>query len=444
MMNGELSKTLRTARIDRLDEKGLGIGATETGGTVAVPYVIPGETVEAKKLRRRQSELSRILEASPHRVEPSCRHFGRCGGCVWQHIDYSHQLRLKQDCIARLWNEAGVELALSAIPIVPSPPFHYRNRMDFVWSYDGRFGLREKGKWRFIVNLEECRLLPPRAMEAALEINRRVQAAGLPFRDQQKGVAGLRYLVIRCGIFTTEVMASFVTDPMQLPTSLWEGLQLASVYQLVNDNSQNDLSSGVPVHLAGTPYYRERIAGRIFPIAPETFFQPNPAVAEKMVEYVREQVAAINDTPRRLLDLYCGLGLFSLSASDIVENALGIESHPQSIRLAQESAAGTNIHYICSEAERLQPEIFDGFDALIVDPPRAGMHPRVLETIQRFPLRDIFYVSCNPKQGVKDLAQFLPQYSLVSMKLFDQFPQTPHVEMIVHLKKEQYKVLIKM
>ncbi|MEW6238748.1 MAG: hypothetical protein AB1656_25460, partial [Candidatus Omnitrophota bacterium] len=294
--------SLRIARIDRLDEKGFGRGATDAGGTVAIPYVIPGETVETKKLRRRQGELTRLLEASPYRVEPDCHHFGRCGGCAWQHIEYVHQLRLKQDYAARLWSEMGCELEPTAIPIVPSPPFHYRNRMDFVWNYDGRFGLREKGKWRSVVNLEECRLLPPRAMAAAMEINRRVQEAGLPFRDQKKGVPGLRYLVIRCGIFTLDVMASFVTDPMELPPSVWEGLELASVYQLINDNPQNDLSSGVPIHLAGAPYCRERIAGRIFHIMPETFFQPNPAVAEKMVEHVRERLAAMEETPRRLVD----------------------------------------------------------------------------------------------------------------------------------------------
>ncbi|MEW6234833.1 MAG: hypothetical protein AB1656_05550, partial [Candidatus Omnitrophota bacterium] len=135
-------------------------------------------------------------------------------------------------------------------------------------------------------------------------------------------------------------------------------------------------------------------------------------------------------------DLYCGMGLFSLSTMDLVDNALGIEAHPESIRLAQESAAGTNVRYICSEAERLEPEVLEGCNILLADPPRAGMHSRVLEIIQRQSFREILYISCNPKQGVKDLAPLLPLYRLDSIKLFDQFPQTPHVEMIIHLRRE--------
>ncbi len=433
------SNQLITLTIDGLDKKGVGKGRRDTGSTWLVPYTIPGEQVLVEKKRKKTGDLKEIMEPSPHRIAPRCRHFGLCGGCLWQHIEYDHQLQLKQERVKALFDRYHVPIDDHDLPIVPSQPFHYRNRMDFVWWYDGRFGLRQRGKWHAMEALEECWLLPEPVMQIALEINQRVQNSGLPFRDQKYGKPGLRYLVIRCGHFSHDVMVSFVSDPMHLPSSLWEGIdQISSVYQLINDNPQSDLSTGRPIHLAGEKTYCEVIENVTFHIGPTTFFQPNPAVAQEMVRFAGQCLAQRRDqtTPIHLLDLYCGIGLFSIVLSDQCEKIMGVENNEDAIHWASHNAQGRPIHFNVQDAEKLEVKDLNDLTTLLVDPPRAGIHPRVMRMILEYPFEDIIYVSCNPTNGISDIAQFSPNYSLQSVRLFDQFPQTAHVELIAHLKRK--------
>ncbi|MDX9755646.1 MAG: hypothetical protein RBU29_16900, partial [bacterium] len=365
----------RTVTIHTVNKKGYGRGEATTGGEVIVPYTIPGETVEARKLRRKNGELVQILEPSPDRVQPPCRHFTRCGGCIWQHIAYEKQLELKRVKIERLLWDAKIPCP-GAIAVHPSAPYEYRNRMDFLWWYTGDFGLRRRGAWHAMEKLDECRLLPAWAAEIAFEVNRRVQAEGLPFRDQKYGNRGLRYLILRRGVFTGEVMLSFVGDPLELPSRLWEGLEpVRSVYHLVNDNLDNDLSEGEPLHLWGEPTYREMILGKEFWIGPRSFFQPNPAVAEAMVEHVRSLLERYPQAGRRLVDLYCGIGMFSVLLADRCEKVLGIEVVPEAILMAKRHGEGCNAEFVCMEAETIMPDTFFEYDTLLLDPPRAGLHP---------------------------------------------------------------------
>lgn len=424
---------LRVCRIEQFDAKGRGTGPTDTGGRLAVPYTIPGEVVEVEKLRRQEGRLRRVLEPSPVRIEPACAHFGVCGGCAWQHIDYAAQRQLKLDQIRERLSALDLCPEEESLCLEPSPPYAYRNRMDFIWWHDGRFGLRERGKWFSVVDLHECRLLPEEVMHTALEVNRRARALGLPFRDAKHQTPGLRYLVVRRGIFTGDLMVNFVSDPMDLPASLWEGLEgVTSVYQLVNDNLENDLSDGIPARLWGNPSYQERILDRIFEVGPRSFFQPNPAVAEKMAAYVRDRV---NHRERRggLLDLYCGIGLFSVCLADLFDHVTGVENNPEAVHWARINAAGLPISFVAEDAETWLARPRREFDTLLVDPPRTGLPPRVIQAVlgQLFP--NIVYVSCNPGRGLEDIAALAPHYRLHSARLFDQFPQTPHVELIAFL-----------
>ncbi|RJP20575.1 MAG: 23S rRNA (uracil(1939)-C(5))-methyltransferase RlmD [Candidatus Omnitrophota bacterium] len=428
-------KTIRTVRILRVDKKGRGVGETETGGVLTIPFTIPGERVEAVKLKRKEGRLLQILEASPHRTAASCSHFSTCGGCTWQHIDYGRQLHIKKETIAELCRRHGIQFKPTDLAITPSAPFEYRNRMDFVWWNDGRFGLRQRGKWHSVVNLQECRLLPHSVMNTALEVNRRVQNAGLPFCDQVRKTPGLRYLVVRRGVFTGEIMLLFVSDSMHLPPLLWQGLdRVVSVYQLINDNPQNDTSDGIPVHLAGNENLRELIGEHPFSIGPRCFFQPNPAVAQRMVMYVRDLLSAADHSNGCLLDLFCGVGLFTASTADLFQKTMGIEFSEEAVSFARRNAAGLAAEFLCKDAGELTTEHFADADTLIVDPPRDGIPPRTMKWILTHPFQEIIYISCNPRRGIEDAAKLLAKYNLQSIRLFDQFPQTPHVEMIAHFR----------
>lgn len=351
-------------------------------------------------------------------------------------MEYSYQLEMKRERVCSRFEENGVAIDRNAIEIVSASPYEYRARMDFLWWYDGSFGLRQKGKWFSAVNLEECRLLPKPAMQAALEVNRRVQESGLPFRDSKRQTPGLRYLVIRSGIFTGDIQLSFVSDAMEIPSSLWEGIEgVTSVYQLLNENLENDLSDGEAIHLWGEPFYRERIEGREFFVGPRSFFQPNPVVASRMVEHVRQIVSSFSSR-NGLIDLYCGIGLFAILLSDCFENVIGIENNQESVALAKRNAGDLPVLFGCLDAEKWSWPSRSKYDAVLVDPPRTGLHASVIPLLKNDPFSNLIYVSCNPSRGVEDIAQLLEAYDLVSVKLFDQFPQTVHVEMIAHLCKK--------
>jgi 23S rRNA (uracil1939-C5)-methyltransferase len=426
-------KNPRIVQITSLDRKGRGKGTTNTGGVLAVPYTIPGEEVLAEKHPRKLGTVVDILQPAAQRTQPRCRHFTHCGGCALQHISYDHQLRLKREKVAELFQRHDIPWAINDLPITGSPDYAYRNRMDFVWWYDGRFGLRRAGKWNAMENLEECHLLPQEVMELVLELKRRALSLGLPFRDQKKRVRGLRYFIIRRGVFTSDVMVNIVSDSMDIPPELWaDSSAITSVYQLINNNLERDTSDGEPVHLAGYPYYREKILGHEFQIGPTCFFQPNPVVTQEMVRYVRTLLTS-SGTRTGLLDLYCGVGVFSILLADLFPKAIGIESHFESIVSARENDGKSAVQFIHSEAERTDTSLWKGLDTLVVDPPRTGLHPDVIQAMLGHPFRDVVYVCCNPVRGVEDLAVLQAKYTIKSVHLFDQFPQTPHVEMIAHL-----------
>jgi len=430
----QITPKIRSVQINTLNKKGLGKGQSDTGGTLTVPYTIPGELVEAERLRRKDARLLKVIEPSPHRIDPVCQHYGQCGGCVWQHIDYQHQLELKRARVAQRFNDAGLPIDEESIQIESEKDFEYRNRMDFIWWYDGKFGLRQRGKWYSIVDLHECHLLPKSVMDIALQVNQRVQESGLPFRDGKKKKRGLRYLIIRNGIFTEDIMLSFVSDDMEIPSSLYEGLEnVTSVYQLINDNLENDQSDGRPIHLWGEKYYREKIGRHIFQIGPRSFFQPNPAVAVKMVDYVKHITSELKDK-NNLIDLYCGIGLFSITLADTFDKVLAIENNPEAIRIAEENNNNTSIEFSCMDAEKIEWPNRGEYKTILIDPPRTGLHPQVIKELRNEPFTDLIYVSCNPNKGVEDIAELQEKYQINSVKLFDQFPQTAHVEMIAHLK----------
>lgn len=425
----------RTAHITSLDAKGRGVGITDTGGIITVPFTIPGERVEVEKLKRKQGKILRFIDTSEFRIESRCRHFGACGGCSWQHIRYEKQLQLKR---LRIWmklRDYDIHVPFDEITIEPSSPFSYRSRMDFIWWHDGRFGLREAGKWYSIVNLNECHLLSDYCMNIAFTINRRAHDLNLPFRDAKHKIPGLRYLILRRGVFTNEIMLLLVSDRMEIPETLWSGFDsVTSVYQLINDQFENDLSDGKPRHLWGNQTYRESIQGHLFEIGPRSFFQPNPLVAEKMVEYVRRLVLEIPEK-HSVVDLYCGIGLFAISLSDQFDEIVGIENNAEAIDLARKNTISSNSMFHVSDAEQWIASCDCRHDFLLVDPPRTGLPTSVVSLLADRPFNHFIYVSCNPNRGIEDIATLSTAYRLVSIRLFDQFPQTPHVEMIAYLTR---------
>lgn len=429
-----------TMRVDGFDERGRGIGKSDAKNTAAY-FVIPGETVEGAFVGRKQGvarlDEVAIVEASPDRVKPECPHAGLCGGCAWQHVAYDRQLKEKREAVERALAPVGLPVG-SIDPAVER--FHHRNRMDYVFGPGGELGLKRPGRWNAHLDLATCLLLSSDGFEAVKRVKAWAHAHGLQPWDNASHAGYLRYLVVREGKATGERLAMLVTadGPLKAERELVETLSplCTSIVHGINP-TVTDLSIARTLRpLKGEALLRERVAGVVYRIHPNAFFQTNTGMAGILLERVRELVLA--GPHDRLLDLYCGGGFFSLALARHVRSALGIELDPQAIaeaaRAAEENGIA-NARYRAEAAEALSWEE-EKPDVVIVDPPRSGLHPKVRRTLLAKRPPRIVYVSCGYKALAADLKELLTAYEAEPARCVDLFPHTPHIETVVHLKRK--------
>jgi len=430
----------KTIGIKTVDRKGRGIGEVN-GRPVCVSFTIPGETVEATFASRKKGikkfDLENILSASPHRIEPECPHAGTCGGCAWQHIDYAHQLELKRGLINDALREGGIEREIAAVEPCPQK-FHYRNRMDYCVGPEGQVGLKEPGRWNSYVDLDTCLLLSPGAVELMHAFKGWMRENHVEPWNAFKYTGYLRYLVIREGKNTGERLATVVTHEGQLPAADDLARRLApfatTIYHGINPEI-TDLSVSSRLELLhGEPQLTESVRGKKYMIHPDSFFQTNTIMAERLLARVAGHIAATG--ARTVLDLYCGVGFFSIGIADAVSEVFGVELDEKAISMAERNAqpsGATNAKFVSAAAESLiwkdrRP------DAVIVDPPRAGLHPKVIATLLEEQPAHIIYVSCNYMSFVRDWARLSERYEIADLAALDLFPHSPHVETVALLK----------
>lgn len=430
-----------TLRIDGVDKKGRGTGMVGTR-RAAVPFAAPGEEIEAKLVARRQGvlkmDLARVITPSPHRITPRCRYAGKCGGCAWQQLDYAYQLELKKGLMNDALDAAGLGRPIDAVEPAPSA-FYYRNRMDYCVGPKGELGLKEPGRWNAYLDLEECHLLSADAVEVMRRFREWMRANAVTPWDarEQKGYA--RYLVIREGKNTGQRMATVVTSSGPLPAQ--EALVAAlsplvtTLYHGINPEVTDLSNASLLTLLAGAPHLEEKIDGRTFAIHPNSFFQTNTAMGERLVETVREFIG--DRRPDVLLDLYCGVGLFGVCLAGDASRVVGVEIDAQAIDMARLNAAANglrNAEYFAAKAESL---VWDKEkpDLVIIDPPRAGLHPAVVKTLlERRPER-IVYVSCNYESFAREWRELAAAYRVARIRALDLFPHSPHAELVTLLER---------
>lgn len=478
---------IHRARILRLDAEGDGVALV--GGTeVRVPYVIPGELVEIRATgRRAEGELVRVLTASPHRVTPRCRHFGPCGGCAWQHIAYPEQLRLKQQFLQRLLAEAlgrGAPRVRATLPTpdrgrlgeapgpqhgeapppepgeprsVPAAPWQYRNKVHFVLGPGTRGHSLEIGHYRrrsrTVIPVIECPVHPDEGNRVAFEMRDALERAGIPGTggDAAEGVA--RHVVVRVAESREEWLATLVVTenvkPLRRVTAdfvrrprggaTW-GLSLN-----VHDRPGPYLFGRETRHLAGVRDIREEVAGVSYVLSPTSFFQTNVRAAGVLVADVLQALA----DPRlaRILDLYAGVGLFALPLARDGRTVTAVEENRNAMAAAAAAARENRLperrfRTVALPVEqamgRLTPRsASEAWDAVVLDPPREGCPPEVLEwlfgTVR--PAR-IVYVSCNPEALARDLRFVAPaRYAITRVQPVDMFPHTAHIESVTVLER---------
>jgi 23S rRNA (uracil1939-C5)-methyltransferase len=404
---------LRTLRIESLAH--LGAGISRDGGKVTfVPFTVPGDLVKARiveeKSRFARARLEEVLEPSPDRVEPPCPYFGNCGGCQWQHIAYPTQLHYKTQIVREQLEHAGGLAGVEVRPIIGmEDPWGYRNSARFTPSPDGQLGF-QRHESHEVVAVDNCLILDPSLQEL--------------YESLEMDAAELRALTLRAGIRTSERMMVFETEhdePPELEVDIPISCALA-------------LEDGRAVTLIGLDALHEEVAGRFYRISPTSFFQVNTWGADRLVDVVTRALQPAGY--ERLLDLYCGVGLFGLALADKVGQVMGVESVPWAIADAVINAEGLdNVSLAEGFAEEVLPEVEGAFDLAVVDPPRGGIHPAALRALAEKRPRRIAYISCEPTTLARDCAALTGAgYRLRWVQPVDMFPQTYYIETVALLE----------
>jgi len=441
-----------TVEVEDIDFPASSGKAVAGGRKLLIPGAVTGETVRVQIVGEhgaaRVAEVIRVESPSSRRAEPRCPHFGPCGGCLFQNIDYGTQLELKERHLRRTLEEAGVAEAAAAVKsVTPSPDFYaYRNKMEFGFGESwGRLvlGLRERvtatrQTHRRTLSIDACPIFSPvvgRVFPAVIDF---VREKGLAVFDILSGRGHVRHLVLRQGKRTGELMVILVTaelpgtDIAVLAERLMDAVpELKSFIHVTNSRSSDIIEHEKTRLVAGAPFIEEALAGLTFRVYPQTFFQTNTAGAELLYRRIREEAPLSPES--HVLGLYCGSGTIELSLAGAVRKVTGVDSSPANIANAVENALINrvdNAEFIAGTVESLLSEpLREPADVVVVDPPRVGLTGKALRRIVRLDAPSVVYVSCNPASLARDLRGFLDAgYKVRSLSPFDLFPHTPHLE----------------
>lgn len=453
--------------IDALAYGGRGVGRLPSedgrpGMAVFVGRTAPGDRVRVRidRVQRRYAEGSvvELLDGGPGRVDPSCPHYAEgCGGCSWQHLSYEAQLAAKEREVRDSLERLGGFVDPPITPIVAAAePWYYRNKMEFTFNARDGLGLHVAGNWRRVVPITDCRLESELAMRIVEAAGAFVAERGLSSWDPDSGEGFLHELVIRHGRGSGETMVGLVTADGEFPeaTAFGERMQgldpsIVSVVRGIRSTEARGSTIRAIDVLAGRRTIVERVGGLAFNLGLQTFFQTNTAQAEQMLRIVRERVAEgletvpAEDRATSILDVFCGVGFFSVELADLADEVVGVEIVEASILAAQDNAGNNdvdNAHFYAGDARRTLPDIIEQHgnpDLVLLDPPRGGAGGKVMRRIARAEPSRIVYVSCNPTTLARDLTELEPYgYRITAVEPIDLFPQTYHVETIVTMDRD--------
>lgn len=412
----------------------------------------PGETVEGTfgGSRKRRSRLYQpvLVENRPDAVSPACQHFRRCGGCLSQHLSLETQRMFKRQVVTDLLRAAGLKLPADIAMYGLAEKYHYRNKMEFNFG-DAKMGgeltlgMYQRDHGFNVVDTTDCQLVSSdmnRIRDYTADYFRQL---GLPFYRWVSREGWLRHLVVRHSRFGRELMVILVTTTQrEIDLSDWlAGLKqlpledkLVSVWHMENDSIANVVQADNMKLLFGKDSITEYLHGLEFAISPQSFFQTNSAAAELLYDRVLDKMDQVD----LALDLYCGTGTITQLIAQKAKRVIGVELVAEAVAAARQSAARNNISnvdFYAGDVKDMVGELNQPVDLIVVDPPRAGLMTKVVTRLQSIAPKELIYVSCNPKTLAIDLAQ-MTDYEIVELELVDMFPNTPHVETIVRLRRK--------
>lgn len=434
---------------------------------VFVPFAAPGDVVDVKIDRKRRNyaegHIAAMVEPSPMRVEPRCEHFTICGGCRWQHLPYQEQLRAKRQQVVDAMNRiAKIEIPEVEPTLGSRNIWEYRNKMEYTYS-NKRWLTREQllsgeefsnrdgagfhipGAFDKVLDIKRCFLQDHLGDRVRLFIKEFALAHGLTFYDLRNQQGLLRTLMVRIAS-TGQVMVvmSFGQDDHENIKKVMDAVaaefpEINSLMYVVNLKVNDSLADQDILLYKGVTYIEEEMEGLKFRIGPKSFYQTNSAQAYELYSVAR-QFAQIQ--PDDLVyDLYTGTGTIANFVARGCHRVVGIEYVEDAIRDAKVNSQLNGIDNTLFYAGDMKDVLTDEFiekhgrpDVMIVDPPRAGMHQSVVDTILRAQPQRIVYVSCNPATQARDIALLDVKYKVTRVQPVDMFPHTQHVENVVAME----------
>jgi 23S rRNA (uracil1939-C5)-methyltransferase len=396
------------------------MGRLEDGRAVFVPFGLPGERVRIRLTEEKRGfargELIEILEASPNRIVPRCKHFGICGGCHYQNLPYEEQLKVKREILRDQLTRIGRIENPPVQEMIASPsPWNYRNHVQFHLTADGRLGYVGAGTSiaKGIIPITECHL--PEGTINSL----------WPQLEFEPDI-NMERISLRAGKEEDLMLILEANSPEPPELEIEADVSVAHTFEEST------------VVIAGNDHIVISVLGRDFRVSAESFFQVNTATAEKMVKHL---LTCLPASPWRrgdislsttLLDVFCGVGLFSAFLAPKYKTLIGIEASPSACEdFTVNLDEFDNVELYEGLAEDVIPHLDVKSDVVLVDPPRAGLDKRVVDGILKLNPRVFAYVSCDPSTLARDTARLINGgYYLKDVTPFDLFPQTYHIESI--------------
>ncbi|WP_302023972.1 23S rRNA (uracil(1939)-C(5))-methyltransferase RlmD [uncultured Prevotella sp.] len=438
---------------------------------VFVPFAVPGDVVDLQVRRKKHSyceaEIIRFIKYSERRVKPFCQHFGICGGCKWQNIPYDEQLRMKQKQVYDQLTRIGKVNLPEFNQILGSVKTQsYRNKLEFgcsnrrwltqeeIASGSGftqmnAVGFHITGAFDKILPIEKCWLMDDLQNKIRNAIRDYAYEHDIVFYDIRKQCGLLRDIMVRnsdTGEWMVLIQFHYEKDEDEvivknLLQHIADGFPEITSLLYVNNQKGNDTFNDLNIEVfKGNDYIYETMDGLTFKVGAKSFYQTNTKQAYHLYSVVRDFA---NLTGNELVyDLYTGTGTIANFVSRYAKRVIGIEYVPEAIEDAKINSEINNISNTLFFAGDMKDILTESFisengtpDIIITDPPRAGMHPDVVQTIIKTAPKRIVYVSCNPATQARDLSLLDNLYEVVAVQPVDMFPHTPHVENVVLLNR---------
>lgn len=458
--------------IKRINEKGYGYsryihppdkGSNGKRLNINVTNVVPGDvvrvTIENAKGRNRATvDYDELLKPGPTRNLAIPTHTAVSGGSPLQYMQYDAQLKYKMDMVKGYLEETGFDPSVVQPILGMHEPTRYRNKMELTFGVNGEIGMHQQGNFRRVIDLEDSILAPQIMVDVKHAVSQWQKAYQLSGYDKttQKGL--LRNLLMRTSFATGELMV--VIYATEAPAAHQEAVDdlvnrlmsqfenLVSLQWMEHATAAERIQSDATHILHGRDYMNDELNGFKYRIWPDTFFQANPVQAEKLVELALE-MADVNED-MKVLDLFCGVGTFSLPFAKRSKKLAGIEIVENAILSARRNAEDNGIEntfFMVNDARKGLLELNEVWghpDLLVLDPPRSGAGGKVMRSIGRFGTDKVVYISCSPKSLADDLVWLREfGYELVTVQPVDQFPHTTHVECVVLMKRVDKQLLKK-